>query len=135
MPAPLRQMPWGGEPAHVGSRLGDDGVDHQPVEPGDGQQQFPGRLVGGGPQIDLLAQCRDGGVEEVDVVQDPAGSHRVMGAEVPVECFCQFRDLRTELALGQIGKLGWVALPVDERTPSPPPGLRDEIQRRGKGHN
>jgi hypothetical protein len=99
---PLRQVPRTGEPAHVSAYFGDHGVDDQPIESRNRPQQLFGRLEGLGARVDLFGQRRDGGVEEVDVVEDAAGGDRVVRAEVPGQRLGQFGDLRPQLASARL---------------------------------
>jgi hypothetical protein len=50
----------------------------------------------------------------VNDVQVHAGQERVMLAEPSGECLGQFRDLRPQPPLGQLGQYGGVLLPIDQ---------------------
>ena len=115
------------EAGHVRSGLGDDHVDREPLQAGDGQQQRVDGIEGGGPSIDLRGEGADGLVKEVEVAEDALGRDGVVGPEVTVKGLGQRRDLRPHLALGELGQSGRVLLSFAQRLDHGAPGLSQDL--------
>ena len=128
-PAQDARSPGGREPAHVGAGLGDDHVDREAIEAGNGEQRLVDRIERGGAGIDLLGQRRDRVVEEVEVTEDPTTGHGVVRAEVAGQRFCERRDLRSHLALGQRGESRRVLLAGDQCFDHRATGLGQDLRR------
>src|SRR5258708_2136827 len=87
-------MAGGGEAGHVGAGFGHDDLGHCAAYAGDGLQQLYGVSKGSQPGGYLLVQAGDGGIEEVDVIQDDPGHRAVMGVEAADQRLGPGGDLR-----------------------------------------
>jgi hypothetical protein len=128
---PGREIAGGWEPGHVGAGLGDDHVDREAIEPRNGEQRLVDRIERGRASVDLLGQRPDRLIKEVEVSEDPTTGHRVVRAEVPGQRFCERRDLRSHLALGQRGEFRWILFAGDQRFDHRPSRLQTSGSSRG----
>ena len=108
-------MPSGGGPAHVGAGLGDDDVRDFGADPWDGDHQVPGALKGLDHHLDPGRELLDGVGVLVDQVQMQLGQEGVVGVEPAGQGLSELRDLGPQPALRQVGELGGVTLPGDQR--------------------
>jgi hypothetical protein len=83
-------------------------------KPGTGSSDLVNRVERRGSGVDLLGQRRDRLIQEVEVTENPPARHGVMRSEVASERFCERRDLRAHLPLGQRSESRWILLAGDQ---------------------
>src|SRR6266508_5089056 len=112
-PAGEVALAW--ELAHVGADLGQDRLGGTPLDAGERAEQLNrfgerGELLldAGREQLDLL-------VEEIEVGEDGGDDQRVLGVEAADERLLERRDLRAQLAPGELGEQLRVGAAGDER--------------------
>ncbi len=103
-----------GEPGHVGTGLGDHHISGQGADPRDSADQVAEPLKGLDHHLDPVGQGLDRCGMAVDQVKMHPGQEGVMLAEPSGQRLGQFRDLRAQPPLGQIGQGGGVAVAGDQ---------------------
>ena len=101
---PAGQMVGGGEAAHVGADLGDYDLGRALLHPGDRAEQLNRGGERGELRLDLVGEQLDLLVEEVEVGEDRRHDQRVLAVESADQRLLERRDLRAQLALGQLGE-------------------------------
>lgn len=124
-PRPGSEMSRGGEAGHVSPGLGHDHLGHRFSHPGDGLKQRYGCSKGSETFGHLLVQAEDGGIEEVDVVEDGPSDGGMVSGEASDERLGQRRDLRSQAAACHAGQDGRVPLAGDERLEHGPGGFAE----------
>jgi len=108
-------VPGGGKPAHVTAGLGDDHVGDDGEDPGNGDDEVPGRTKGSHRLLDTFVQLFDSATVAIDKVEMQPGEEAVVLTEAPRQGLGEFGDLRAHASLGEIGQSGGVPVTCDQR--------------------
>jgi hypothetical protein len=104
-----------GEAVHVGAELGQDHLGGALRDAGNRAEQLTLALERANALLDLCRQCGDRLVEVLDVREKVRDEQRVVGREASLEREPQGRQLRPQLALGELGERLGVRVTLAER--------------------
>jgi hypothetical protein len=101
---------------HVAAGLDDDHLGGASGDAGDRAERLDRLGERGDLLLDRAGGLGDRLVEVVDVGEDPSAEQRVVVVEAALQCLAQGRELRPQLALGEVGEQRWVGGAGDQRS-------------------